>query len=164
MVGEMSSHEPDDGRDDLAALDFFVADPVDDGDGGSVLDVLDPYPAETEHESADGAPVFTVTNPPGTVTVSTFMDGRVHRIELSGRAAAMPESDLAAEIVVIAGLAAQDARSAQYAVMLEGMREQGHDDATTRDFLTRDLDLPTPEQAQQERARVFATRYAGDHD
>ena len=60
----------------------------------------------------------------------------------------MTEPDLADEIVVIAGLATQDARSAQYAFMLEGMREQGHDDVATRDFLTRDLDLPTPEEAE----------------
>ena len=60
----------------------------------------------------------------------------------------MTETDLADEIVVIAGLATQDAKSAQYAFMLEGMREQGHDDVATRDFLARDLDLPTPERGQ----------------
>jgi len=48
--------------------------------------------------------------------------------------------------------------------MLEGMREQGHDDAATRDFLTRDLDLPSPEDARAARAQVFATRYGGDDD
>ena len=64
----------------------------------------------------------------------------------------MTETDLAEEIVVIAGLATQDARSAQYAFMLDGMREQGHDDVGTRDFLSRDLDLPTPEQAGPARA------------
>ena len=58
----------------------------------------------------------------------------------------------------------QDARSAQYAFMLEGMRQQGHDDVTTRDFLARDLDLPTPEEANAARAQLFATRYAGGHD
>ena len=47
--------------------------------------------------------------------------------------------------------------------MLEGMREQGHDDAATRDFLARDLDLPTPEQARAAQAHIFATRYSGDH-
>lgn len=162
MAGEMSR---DDERDDLAALDFFVD--AHDEAGESVLDALDPSPIDenpADLESGSAAELFTVTNPPGTVTVSAYMDGRIHRIDLSAKAGSMPESELAAEVVVIAGLAAQDARAAQYAVMLEGLREQGHDDAATRDFLTRDLDLPTPEQAQQERARVFATRYAGDHD
>jgi hypothetical protein len=119
-----------------------------------------PDDSELERE----VPVFTVTNPPGTVAVTTFMDGRVKHIELASTVTDMTEADLAAEIVVIAGLATQDAKSAQYAFMLEGMREQGQDDAATRDFLTRDLDLPTPEQAQAARAEVFATRYVGEHD
>ena len=76
----------------------------------------------------------------------------------------MTEADLAEEIVVIARLATQDARAAQYAHMLDGMRQQGHDDAATRDFLSRDLDLPSPEDASAARAQVFAMRYAGDHD
>jgi len=105
-----------------------------------------------------------VTNPPGTVTVTTYLDGRVHQIDLSPKAAAMSESALADEIVVIAGLATQDARSAQYTFMLDGMREQGHDSAATRDFLARDLDLPTPEQARAARAELFSNRYAGDND
>src|SRR5690242_14344741 len=104
-------------------------------------------------------PVFTVANPPGTVTVTTFMAGRVKEIELSPRATELTEFELADEIVVIAGLATQEAKSAQYAFMLEGMRDQGHDDAATCDFLARDLDLPTPEEARTARANLFATRY-----
>jgi hypothetical protein len=109
-------------------------------------------------------PTFTVTNPPRTVTVTTFMDGRVKQIELSSRTTDMTEPELADEIVVIAGLATQEAKSAQYSLMLEGMREQGHDDAATRDFLTRDLDLPSPDDARAARAQVFASRYGGDDD
>ena len=67
-----------------------------------------------------------------------------------------------AAIVVIAALATQDARSAQYTVMLDGMREHGHDNAATRDFLNRDLDLPTPEQAAAARIELFTNRYAGE--
>ena len=96
-----------------------------------------------------------MTNPPGTVTVSTFLDGRV-----TDRSIAEGHHDdrvhLAEEIVVIARLATQDARAAQYAFMLEGMRQQGHDDVATRDFL-RDLDLPSPEEATAARAAVFAS-------
>jgi hypothetical protein len=172
MVGDFPPHDDDDERDNLAALDFFVAErePED-----SVLDALGGYVVEdSAHEVADGVleddggelpvPVFTVSNPQGTVTVTTFLDGRVRHIDLSHKVTEMTETELADEIVVISGLATQDAKSAQYAFMLEGMREQGHDDAATRDFLTRDLDLPTPEQAQAARAQIFATRYAGDHD
>ena len=106
-------------------------------------------------------PVFTVTNPPGTVTVTTFMDGRVNQIDLSPKVTEMTETHLAEEIVVIAGLATQDARSAQYAFMLEGMRQQGHDDVATRDFLARDLDLPTPEEAKAARAHSLRDQVCG---
>ena len=155
---------PDDGdHDDLAALNFSAAgSDVGETDLG---EILGDYPTDVDLDAPDPAgPLFTVTNPPGTVTVTTYMDGRVHRVDLSAQAAAMPETVLGEEIVVIAGLATQDARSAQYTLMLEGMREQGNDDAATRDFLSRDLDLPTPEQAQAARAALFTTRYAGEHD
>ncbi len=169
-------HGPrDDGDDDdLAALDVR-ADGAADGetDLGLVLgdfadhpDVAGPEspgaPLGADRRDGPAMPTFTVTNPPGTVTVTTYMDGRVHYIDLSPQVVSLTESMLAEEIVVIAGLATQDARSAQYTFMLEGMRDQGHDNAATRDFLTRDLDLPTPEQAQAARAELFSNRYAGE--
>lgn len=151
---------PHDSDDLAAALDFSVAD---DGSTVSDLDALDIYGALAATHDDQPERVFTVTNPDGSVAVTAFPDGRAQRVELSAKVTAMTEGDLGDEIVVIAGLAARDAKAAQYAYMLEGMRRQGHDDAATRDFLTRDLDLPTPEQAAAERARVFATRYAGGH-
>jgi len=168
--------DPEDGtQDNLAALDFSVA-----GDAAGETDlgvILGEYSSETASDAEtaevlqafadrdaddESMPLFTVTNPPGTVTVTTYMDGRVHQIDLSPKAAAMAEAALAEEIVIIADLATQDARSAQYTFMLEGMREQGHDNAATRDFLSRDLDLPTPEQARAARAELFTTRYTGE--
>ncbi|MGX9788724.1 YbaB/EbfC family DNA-binding protein [Mycobacterium sp. MMS18-G62] len=163
-MADSAPHDSDDERDDMAALDFSV--PEDESDE-SALDALSEYAvdAATDNEAeGGGAPVFAVTNPPGTVTVSTYMDGRVKQIELSPKVTDMTEADLAEEIVVVAGLATQDAQSAQYAYMLEGMRQQGHDDVATRDFLTRDLDLPTPEEAKAARAQVFSTRYAGSYE
>ena len=141
-----------DDDDDLPALSFYGPDAE---SAASDLDALDGEVVAT---------MFTVTNPPGTVTVSTFMDGSVQRIDLSQEVISMTEADLADEIVVIARLATQDARAAQYVHVLDGMRQQGHDDVATRDFLSRDLDLPSPEDASAARARVFATRYAGDHE
>jgi hypothetical protein len=161
MVGDSAPHGSDDERDDLAALDFSAARG---GADHSDLDALDVYAATDDAAGDLPVPVFTVSNPAGSVTVTTFLDGRVKQIDLSPKVTDMTETDLADEIVVIAGLATQDAKSAQYAFMLEGMRQQGHDDAATRDFLTRDLDLPTPEEAQAARAHIFATRYGGDYD
>nr|WP_231976714.1 YbaB/EbfC family DNA-binding protein [Mycobacterium sp. E740] len=120
-------------------------------------------PDEPEQTDTE-ARVFTVANPPGSVAVSALMDGRISEIDLGPKAGELSEADLAEEIVVVAGLAARDAKSAQHAAMLDGMREQGHDDAATRDFLARDLGLPTPDEAHAERARVFATRYGGAGD
>jgi hypothetical protein len=180
-VEDSPPHHPDDDEHvDLAALDFSAPDagssPSDLdalGEYGDILDAIDARPEEArpeeEEEELDAddelpVPLFTVMNPPGTVTVTTFMDGRVNRIDLSPKVTTMTETNLADEIVVIAGLATQDARSAQYSFMLEGMREQGHDDVATHDFLTRDLDLPSPERAEADRAQIFATRYASNHD
>jgi hypothetical protein len=163
MVDDAPPPDPDDGdHDDMAALDFTAAE---DAAEKSDLDALGAYVAPGEAEDDElPVPLFTLTNPPGTVTVTTFMDGRVHQIDLSPKVTAMTETYLAEEIVVIAGLATQDARSAQYAFMLEGMHQHGHDNVATRDFLARNLGLPSPEEAEAARAEVFATRYAGDHD
>lgn len=162
----------DDDQDILSAIDFAYPDQQPDDD--SDLDVQVGAPSgsddvETEFTALDvetdepDVPIFSVTNPPGTVTVTAYMDGRVQQIDLSPKAVNMTESDLIDEILVIAELATQDARSAQYSFMLEGMREQGHDDFATRDFLTRDLNLPTPEQSDAARAQIFATRYGGEN-
>ena len=169
----------DDGDDDLAALVFSAAGAAegetdlglilgdygraDDGPGDSAVEPRT-TPLDIDGVDAVPMPMFTVTNPPGSVTVTSYMDGRVHQIDLSPQVVSLTESMLADEIVVIAGLATQDARSAQYTFMLDGMREQGHDNVTTRDFLNRDLDLPTPEQAQAARAELFSNRYAGEND
>ena len=161
MLGDVPPHDSEDERDDLAALDFSVAE---NEPAESDLDALGGYAKETAEEAELPVPVFTVSNPPGTVTVTAFLDGRVKQVDLSPKVTEMTEADLADEIVVIAGLATADARSAQYAYMLEGMRRQGHDDVATRDFLARDLDLPTPDEAKAARAQLFSTRYAGDHD
>ncbi|VEG50963.1 ESX-1 secretion-associated protein EspH [Mycolicibacterium aurum] len=162
----------DEDHDDLAALDYSAAGDAEGetdlgtllGNYGAADDPVRPDPLGTSLDGEDdhAMPMFTVTNPPGTVTVTTYMDGRVRDVDLSPGAAALTEAVLADEIVVIAGLATQDARSAQYTFMLEGMREHGHDTVATRDFLRRDLDLPTPEQAQAARAELFTTRYAGE--
>lgn len=105
---------------------------------------------------------YTVANPPHTVTVTALMDGRIHRVRLAPGATNMTEVELAQEILVIAELARQDGRSAQYEVMYSGLEELGHDRAEAKDFLSRSLDLPSPEEAAATRARIFATRYSGD--
>lgn len=165
----MAAHHPGDGFDDDEPgeqpdddvggdLDYLYADD----------DAVVPGPADAEESaSSDGQPAqigYTVTNPPQTVTVTALMDGRIHRVRLAPGVTRMTEVELAQEVLVIAELACQDGRSAQYDVMYSGLRELGHDRAEARDFLSRSLDLPSPEEAVAHRAHIFATRYSGEVD
>ncbi|QUR70014.1 DUF2694 domain-containing protein [Mycobacterium spongiae] len=166
--------------DDLAALDFSGGTA-----GESSLDALDDYapPASgetdetgsdldalhglTEKEEEPELELFTVTNPQGSVSVTALMDGRIQQVTVSDKASSMSESSLAEEIFVIADLARQKARSAQYTFMLENMGELTGEDAaesaSLREFVGMTLNLPTPEEAAAAEAEVFATRYDIDY-
>lgn len=167
MVGTQPFDDDDevdtvDAGSDLAAFDDLFTVPGQ--DGPSDLDAFEVAPGDAEEVAAES--LFTVTNPPGTVTVAALLDGRIHKIELSPEATTLAETEaeLAAEIVVIADLAIEQARSAQYSYVLEGMQSHGHDTIDTRDFLTRSVGLPSPEQARATQAHVFSTRYGGLDD
>ncbi|OBI59782.1 hypothetical protein A5706_01415 [Mycobacterium sp. E796] len=168
------------------ALDFSV-DEVAEESAVAALDAYAPAePEDTDTElaaihsaSADAAdedeeevgPLFTVTNPPETVSVSALIGGRVHQISLSPKVTGMSESELADEIVVIAGLARQKGLAGEHTYLLENdslsetMRAIGLDgNEVLRDFMENGIGLPTPEDADAEQAEVFATRYAADHE
>lgn len=169
------------------ALDFSAPD--DDGDESPVDALHDYAPSEPEDSDTDLAAIdsqtdaapdaaadegespemFTVTNPPETVSVSALMDGRTQRVELSAKATNMTEAELAEEILVIADLARQKGLAAQHDYLLEDdslsdtMREMGMDGSdVVRDFMENGIGLVTPEQAAAAQAEVFATRYATD--
>jgi hypothetical protein len=145
-------------------MDRHSADDEDEfDDSGGGLEAFDFLYGDEPVEST-GEPLFTVTNPPQTVAVTAHQDGRTARVTLFAAATNLTETELAEEIVVIADLATQNARSAQYESTLNGMRELGHDEVSTRDFLTRNLDLPSPQDALAHRTQVFATRYLGEND
>jgi hypothetical protein len=194
---DFSSHQSgldDDGHEDPGALDFSAA--ADDSDGESDVEALaefappiKPEADETElaaiaaateaskdeeddADEEDGGQQFTVTNPPGTVSVSALMDGRTQRVQLSPKASSLTESELAEEILVLSELARQKGLAGQHtylfdnASQVEGLRdldELGLDgNQVFRDFVQAGMRLPTPEQADAEQAEVFATRYTAD--
>ena len=132
-------------------------------DPGSGLDAFDFLHGDDSAELA-GDQLFTVTNPPRSVAVTAYLDGRVERVQLFSGATELTEVELAEEIVVVAELAKQDARSAQHQTAFETMHAQGHDPVGIRDFLTRNLHLPSPQDALAARTQVFATRYQGEND
>ena len=103
--------------------------------------------------------VFRVTNPQGSVGVTVQLDGSIAHVDLSPAVTRMTESQLADEIQVLADLAREQARAGQLALLTDFMAEMGNDPVATRGFLKRDMGLPTPEDANEEKARVFTTRY-----
>jgi hypothetical protein len=182
---ESGSHSDDLAESD--ALDFSAADdsgvesavdalsefaPPEPEENGSELDAISSVTEDTEEEEEDGMQLFTVTNPPETVSVSAAMDGRTQRIELSPKATSMTESELSDEILVLADLARQKGLAGQHTFLLENasqpetlqiLEEIGFDGPDViRDFMENSVHLPTPEQANAAQAEVFATRYTPD--
>ncbi|ORW01166.1 hypothetical protein AWC15_07715 [Mycobacterium lacus] len=177
----------DDDHDDLAALDFSATD--DDNGEESAVDALRAYaptgPEDTETEldalrlqtgqpqeedEEDAVQLFTVTNPPETVSVSALIDGRIDQVDLSEKVTSMTESELAEEILVIADLARQKGLAGRYTYLLEeddslpdALREMESDGCEAVHDFVNGMALSTPEQATAAQAEVFATRYATDN-
>lgn len=123
---DFSAGEPaDTGTDASAALDFSAATadvgaesaseavdmspvyaPATPEEATTVLEAIDSVTHAPE-EAEDVIALFTVTNPPGTVSVSALGDGAIERVALSADVTRLTESQLAEEILVIAHLAAQ---------------------------------------------------------
>ncbi|MBJ7341916.1 YbaB/EbfC family DNA-binding protein [Mycolicibacterium sp.] len=107
--------------------------------------------------------LFSVTNPPGTVSVTALADGRPVHVDLAPAVSNMSESQLSEEISVLAQLASQNARAAQHLLASTMLQRLGHDRASSRAYVEHELGLPSPETVLADKAHVFATRYA-DHD
>ncbi|MEE6178192.1 hypothetical protein [Mycobacterium sp. 050134] len=151
----------------VEALDAFA--PAEPEDTGDELDAIDSQTAAsaTEADEAENLELYTVTNPPDTVSVSALIDGRIHQVHLSAKVTNMSESELTEEILVLADLARQKGLAAQHAYLLgEAVNPEnaGELDPKTaevlRDFMENGMKLTTPEQAAAAQAEVFATRYA----
>jgi hypothetical protein len=134
--------------------DDFDEDAESDDSYGDVSDEV----AASDDDFDD--PIFAVTNPRGTVTVSALLNGRIDSVELDPHVTQMTEAELMDEIRVLADLARQKARAAMHLLTMSYVRAMGHDDALFGDVLVRELDMPTPEAAAAAQAEVFATRYA----
>lgn len=135
-----------------------------DDENYSALEAFDEYvPAPEEGAEQElSSPLYTVSNPARTVSVTVCLDGRVDHVELAPKVTDMTERELAEEITVIADLARQKARSQLHTLIVEGVRVMGYDPAIMRDGLRRELDMPTPEEAAASAAEVFASRYVSD--
>jgi hypothetical protein len=143
------------------------------GAGDEMLDSLDfsapPGPADTDDaddQEDNSEPMsVTVTNPPGSVSVTVLIDGSPIRVELAARAAVdMTEGQLAEEILLISRLARQNAQAGQHLLVAGILQRLGHDRVATRGYLEHELGLPSAEMALAEKAQLFSTRYTGDDE
>jgi hypothetical protein len=161
---DFGAYEERDPESGLADLDEYA--PAEIADAATVEDIIDSQTGDTEEHADDDAPgpMFTVTNPPGTVSVSSLMDGRIQQIDLAPWVSTMTEAQLAEEIRVIADLARLKGLAGQHTFMTEMLySEQHHNGAEVRDLLEQGLELPSPQQADEAQADVFASRYSERH-
>jgi ESX secretion-associated protein EspD/H len=127
------------------------------------LDYLDPLPHDEEDDASAAVMFFSVTNPPGTVSVTTLTDGRPIRIDLAPQVTSMTENQLSEEISLIARLASQNARAGQHLLIAGMMQRLGHDPLSARSYVEHELGLPSPATVLANKAQIFATRYAEEN-
>ncbi len=159
--GTDDDHDPESG---LADLDEYA--PAEIADAVTVEDIIDSQTGDADEHADDEAPgpMFTVTNPPGTVSVSSLMDGSIQQIDLAPSVTTMTESQLAEEIRVIADLARRKGLAGQHTFMTNMLySEAHHNGADVREVLEQGLELPSPQQADEAQADVFASRYSERH-
>lgn len=156
MNGSWSDTSWDDDESDssedesmLSALDY-----VNDGENPSSTSAVDAGADDPSLEM-----FFTVTNPPGTVSVTTLVNGLPMQIDLAPRVVDMTEIELTEEILLIARLAAQNALAGQHVLISGIMRRCGLDPSAVRSYLEHDLGLPSAEKVLAEKAQIFAARY-----
>jgi hypothetical protein len=182
-----SGESADDGGEESAIGALSAYAPVADSDEESAVDTLHAYaPVQTEEtetqmetirtqsqtaeeEEEDEASLiqmFTVTNPPQTVSVSALIDGRTQQIDLSPKAASMSEPELVEEIIILADLARQKGLAGQHSYLLGNEFLVGsiggmgyNSNEVLRDFMENGIGMPTPEKAAEAQAEVFAARY-----
>jgi UDP-N-acetylmuramoylalanine-D-glutamate ligase len=86
------------------------------------------------------------------------------QIDLAPSVTTMTESQLAEEIRVIADLARRRGLAGQYTLMATILySEAHHNGAEVREVLEQGLELPSPQQADEAQADVFASRYSERH-
>jgi hypothetical protein len=130
----------DDDDTGLAAFDVYA--PTEDTDESNV-------PDRDGQGDADASPdlLFTACNAADSVRISALIDGSIRRIELSRLVSDMTETELAREILNVAGVAAAKGRAGQYELVSKLLQLQGQDEMSSRELLVSGLGLPTPEQA-----------------
>ncbi|WP_458319006.1 hypothetical protein [Mycolicibacterium brisbanense] len=159
--GGFESHDSGAHSDDSAQDDDFAALYVDepaaehdtDGDLAAFHDP-DPQPGDEEQETL--FPLFVVTNPPGTVSVTAAISGQLQQIQLSPQASKMTESELGHEIQRTAAVAIKKAQAGLNFFVYSTLVKQGMDHSSARNFVEFGMHLPNIEQAKEAEAEFVA--------
>jgi hypothetical protein len=143
----------------LNAVHDYVGHEVEDDedDGFGALD------AETEAEGEDPIPVVQAINPPGTVTITAYLNGSVARVELDPKVTTLTETQLADEIRFVAGVAGKRATALVHIGVVNLLVEQGMDFREARDFVATNMLFATPEQAGEAELALIARHSAQPH-
>ncbi|MCV7156404.1 hypothetical protein H7J55_02835 [Mycolicibacterium brisbanense] len=114
----------------------------------------DPQPGDEEQETL--FPLFVVTNPPGTVSVTAAISGQLQQIQLSPQASKMTESELGHEIQRTAAVAIKKAQAGLNFFVYSTLVKQGMDHSSARNFVEFGMHLPNIEQAKEAEAEFVA--------
>ncbi|OLP00879.1 hypothetical protein BVU76_18245 [Mycolicibacterium porcinum] len=150
---DFGAPQVDDDASDLDALPDFgnhdAVEEVEDDGFGAIDD-------EAEPEDEEQIPVVQAINPPGTVTVTAYLNGSVAQVDLDPKVTRMTEAQLADEIRFVAGVAATKATAVVHVGVVNMMVEQGMDFQEARDFVGTNMPFATPEQAGEAELALVA--------
>lgn len=118
---------------------------------------------EAAPEDEEQIPVVQAINPPGTVTVTAYLNGSVAQVDLDPKVTAMTEAHLADEIRFVAGVAAKRATAVVHIGVVNMMVEQGMDFREARDFVGTNMPFATPEQAGEAELALIARHSDPQH-
>lgn len=135
-----------------AVHDYANHDEVEDHEDGG-FGALDAEPHEEDEEQI---PVVQAINPPGTVTVTAYLNGSVAQVDLDPKVTTLTEAQLADEIRFVAGVAAKRATAVVHIGVVNMMVEQGMDFQEARDFVGTNMPFATPEQAGEAELALIA--------
>ncbi len=115
---------------------------------------------EAKTEDEERIPVVQAINPPGTVTVTAYLNGSVAEVDLDPKVTTLTEAQLADEIRFVAGVAAKRATAVMHIGVVNMLVEQGMDFREAEDFVGTNLPYATPEQAGEAELALIA-RHSG---
>ncbi|MGV0781013.1 hypothetical protein [Mycolicibacterium sp. XJ775] len=115
---------------------------------------------QAEPDEIEQVPVVQAINPPGTVTVSAYLNGSIAKVELAPKVATLTEAQLADEILFVAGVAAKRATAVLHGEAVGMLVEQGMDFREAQYFVETNMPYATPKQAD-DAERALITRHFG---